>query len=74
MRQPVPMYRLTLSAEVFAMALLHSKPMAGRMATRRPDNKWDVFVTEITFNDIRKAAKPKEDLSNTVQRLLKVAA
>lgn len=66
-----PMFRLTLTAEAFASALLRSKPMAGRMAVRRPDNKWDVMVTEITFNDIRKAAKPGENFSDTVVRLIK---
>lgn len=70
----IKMYRLTLTAEAFALALLHSKPLAGRMAARRADNKWDVMITEITYGDLCKQAKPKENLSDTVVRLLKEGA
>ncbi len=64
-------YRLTLTAEAFALALLRSKPLAGRAAVRRPDNKWDVMVTTVTADDLRKQAKPKENLSDAVVRLLR---
>ncbi len=65
------MYRLTLTPEAFALALLRSKPLAGRMAVRRPDNNWDVMVTTVTYDDLRKQAKLKENLSDAVVRLLK---
>lgn len=68
---PMAMYRLTLTAEAFALALLRSKPLAGRIAQRRADNKWDVMVTETTFRDLLTKAQPEENLSDTVMRLLK---
>jgi hypothetical protein len=65
------MYRLTLTPEAFALALLHSKPMAGRMAVRRPDNRWDVMITVVTFESIKKFALPDENYSDTVVRAIK---
>jgi hypothetical protein len=68
------MYRLTLTPEAFALALMHSKPMAGRFAVRRPDNKWDVMITLVTQENIKAKAKPGENFSDTVVRTIKETA
>lgn len=66
------MYRLTLTPEAFALALMRSKPWAGRFAVRRSDNKWDVMVTVPTMEAIKTKAQPGENFSDTVVRVLKV--
>ena len=64
------MYRLTLAPEAFALALTRSKPVAGRMASLRPDGKWDVAVTAATADQLKQQAAPGENLSDTVMRIL----
>lgn len=68
---PSGMYRLTLTAEAFALAVLKSKPIAGVAAASRPDGKWDVIVSMATANQLRQQGEPKENLSDVVVRLLK---
>ena len=70
-QKPTPLFRLTLSAEAFALALTKSKPLAGKVAYSRPDGKWDVGVTPATADQLHQMAEPKENLSDTVLRILK---
>lgn len=65
------LYRLTLSAEAFALAVQRSKPVAGLVAFARTDGKWDVGVKMSTADTLKQQAEPGENLSDTVLRLLK---
>jgi hypothetical protein len=42
----------------------------GKCLVLRGDGKWDVFVTTATADTLKQMAEPKENLSDTVVRLL----
>jgi hypothetical protein len=68
--KPVPLFRLTLSVEAFTLALAKSKPLAGKVAYSRPDGRWDVGISVSAADQLMQMAEPKENLSDTVIRLL----
>lgn len=68
------LYRLTLTAEAFALALQHSKPIAGVQALTRADGKWDTFVSLATADQLNQHRLEGEHLTDVVVRLLKKAA
>lgn len=68
-----PLYRLTLVPD--AMAALVSwldarKRGAGLIATLRADGKYDVAITYGLLDQLQTAALPKENLSDTVLRIM----
>lgn len=65
------MYRLTLTAEAFALALQYAENFAGKAAFLRPDGKWDVAVTTAAMKTLQAYAAPKENFSDTVVRIYK---
>lgn len=65
-----PLFRLTLTAKAFALAKAHSKPLSGVAVVPRKDGKVDVAITLATANTLFQMAEPKENLSDTVIRLL----
>jgi hypothetical protein len=66
-----PTYRLTLSAEAFALAIVRSKPIAGALAPHRLDGKWDVMVSPATADLLNQQRLEGESRSDVVVRLLK---
>lgn len=60
------LYRLTLSAEAFELwcKTKHS------IASIRPDGKWEVAITYGLLDQLQTAALPKENLSDTVLRIM----
>lgn len=64
------MYRLTLAHEVVALAIAAKSPIMGKCLVLRNDGKWDVFVTTATADTLKQMAESKENLSDTVVRLL----
>jgi hypothetical protein len=69
-----PLYRLTLTAEAFALAVLRSKPIAGVQAVARCDGKWDVMVSTATADQLNQNRLEGEHLTDVVVRLLKEPA
>jgi hypothetical protein len=65
-----PKYRLTLSAEAFALAVGKKSPLAGEMAFHRPDGRWDIAISMAIAEQLVESALPKENLSDTVIRTL----
>jgi len=65
------MYRLTLSPEAFAMAILNSGTISGYVAYSRLDGQWDVMVAPDTAAELNKQRKDGEHLTNVVERILK---
>lgn len=63
-------YRLTLSPEAFALAVGKKSPLAGEVAFRRPDGKWNVAISMAIAEQLVESALPKENLSDTVIRTL----
>jgi hypothetical protein len=72
-KKPTPLFRLTLSAEAFVLAITKSKPLAGKAASARPDGKWDVFISVSAADQLMQMSEPKENLSDTVVRILSKA-
>ncbi len=66
-----PAYRLTLSAEAFALAVLNSGTISGYNAVPRLDGQWDVMVALETANELQKQRKDGEHLTDVVERILK---
>ena len=64
-------YRLTLSAEAFALAVLNSGTISGYVAYSRLDGQWDVMVSPKTADDLNKQRKDGEHLTDVVERTLK---
>lgn len=67
------LYRLTLTAEAFALAVAKSAPIAGFMAFARFDGKWDVMVSTATADTLNQQRLRGEHLTDVVVRLLKGA-
>jgi hypothetical protein len=65
------LYRLTLTAEAFALAVAKSKPIAGIMAFARKDGKWDVMVSPATADQLEQLKQDGEHKWDVVVRLLK---
>ncbi len=65
------MYRLTLSAEAFALAVLNSGEISGFVAYPRLDGQWDVMVKPEVAADLNKQRKDGEHLTDVVERILK---
>jgi hypothetical protein len=63
-------YRLTLSHEAVTLAIAAKSPIMGKCLVLRGDGKWDVFVTQATADTLKQMAETKENLSDTVVRLL----
>ena len=68
------LYRLTLTAEAFALAVAKSKPVAGCMAFHRTDGKWDVMVTTAVADQLNQLKEEGEHKWDVVVRLLKEKA
>lgn len=64
------MCRLTLAQPALVLAMTKSSPLAGEMHLKRPDGKWDVGVSFGIFKNLQESALPKENLSDTVLRIL----
>lgn len=64
-------YRLTLSANAFALAVLKSKPISGYVAYPRIDGQWDIMVSPATADQLQQQRLDGEHLSDVVERLLK---
>ena len=64
------MYRLTLSAEAFALAVLNSGDIAGFHAVSRLDGQWDVMVATETAKKLQAQRQDGEHLTNVVERTL----
>lgn len=71
-KQKPPLYRLTLTKEALAAAVLgHSKSLfRPTMAIIRPDGRIDVGITHGLLDQLQTAALPKENLSDTVLRIM----
>ncbi len=63
-------YRLTLTAKVFARAVLKSKPISGYVAYSRIDGQWDVMVSPATADQLQQQRLDGEHLTDVVERLL----
>jgi hypothetical protein len=66
-----PLYRLTLTAEAFVLAVQRSKPIAGVSAVARVDGGWDVMVTMATADQLNQHRLEGEHLTDVVVRLLR---
>ena len=64
-------YRLTLSAEAFALAVLNSGTISGYQALARMDGQWDVMVAPETAKELQAQRKDGEHLTDVVERILK---
>ncbi len=64
------MYRLTLSAEAFALAIFKSVPISGYVAYPRLDGQWDVMVSPATADQLQQQREEGEHLTDVVVRLL----
>ena len=70
MKNPPPaMYLLTLSDKAFQL-FITTMTKSGKFAILRPDGKWDVGISFNTLDQLKTAALPKENLSDTVVRLM----
>lgn len=67
------LYRLTLTAQAFAVATVKytGKPFF-KAAIERPDGKWDCAISMSLADQLQTAALPKENLSDTVIRIMSV--
>ncbi len=64
-------YRLTLSAEAFALAVLNSGEIAGYTAVSRCDGQWDVMVKPGVAEQLNAQRQKGEHLTDVVERTLK---
>ncbi len=62
-----PLYRLTLSRK--ALQLL-ADAFSVKAASPRDDGKWDVAISQSLRDQLQTASLPKENLSDTVERIL----
>lgn len=67
-------FRLTLSAKAFSLAIAAKSKWAGFCANLREDGKWDVCITIATAHLLQQICEPHENLSDTVVRILSPAA
>ena len=65
---PPPFYRITLSRAAFNLFATRAKRM--HVAVERNDGKIDLGVSFNTLDQLRTAALPKENLSDTIIRLM----
>lgn len=66
-----PMYRLTLAPDAFAAVAGAVKgPISLKAAIHRPDGKWDCAITFSLLDQLKTAAFPEENLSDTVLRIM----
>lgn len=65
------LYRLTLSAEAFALVAADIKgPIRSKAMMQRPDGKWDIAISYGLLDQLKTAALPQENLSDTVLRIM----
>jgi hypothetical protein len=65
---PPALYRLTLARPAFNLFAARVKRV--HVAYERPDGKIDVGISYNTWDQIKTAAKPNENLSDTVVRIM----
>lgn len=68
-----PMYRLTLKSNAvvaFSQLMCRQKPPRVGIGVSRPDGKYDVAITPSLMDQLQTAALPKENLSDTVLRIM----
>ncbi len=65
-KQKPPLYRLTVTHDAFSALLSMAKPVG---AMRRADGKFDVGISFSLLDQLKTAALPQENLSNTVLRI-----
>jgi len=65
------MYRLTLTAQAFALVVLKSKPLSGYQAFARIDGKWDVMISPSAADQLQQQRMEGEHLTDVVERILK---
>jgi hypothetical protein len=65
------LYRLTLTAEAFALAVAKGSPMAGYQAIARTDGKWDCVVSPSIGDQLEQMKEEGEHKWDVVVRLLK---
>lgn len=63
-----PVYRLTLTAEVFALVVSTAK-LKPRMAVLRQDGKWDCAIPLSVIDLIKTEALPDENWNDTIKRM-----
>jgi hypothetical protein len=68
---PKGVFRLTLTRKALGLARLrHSKPITDGIIVVRPDGRFDVFIKSAAANLLRQLSEPKENLSDTLVRIL----
>lgn len=66
-------YRLTLAPEAFtAVASVIKGQIPVKAAFQRPDGKWDCAISFSLLDQLKTAALPKENLSDTVLRIMAI--
>lgn len=65
-------YRLTLTASAFALAVAKGGPITGFAAFPRFDGKWDVMVSSATGDQLNQQRLDGEHLTDVVTRILGV--
>lgn len=70
-KQKPPLYRLTLSREAFFAAANAQRIFRPQLPFDRQDGKVDVAIPHSMLDQLQTAALPKENLSDTVLRILK---
>lgn len=67
-------YRLTLkpdALQAFSLLMSTQKPPRVGIGVTRPDGRYDVAVSQGLFDQLQTAALPKENLSDTLVRIVK---
>lgn len=76
-KQKPPPYRLTLKDEAavkaFAQLMARMKVSRPTVGISRPDGKYDVAISHSLLDQLQTSALPKENLSDTVLRIMAVA-
>lgn len=67
-----PLYRLTLSRTAYFAAAEVKRIFKPQIPFERQDSKVDVGISHNTLDQLQTAALPKENLSDTVLRILSV--
>lgn len=69
---PKGLYRLTLTAEAFALAVSKNSIYAGVMALKRKDGRWDAMVPMVAAGFLIQLREEGEHLTDVVVRHLTV--
>lgn len=68
--QQPPLYRLTLSRAAYFASAEAKRIFKPQVPFERSDGKVDVGIPHSTLDQLQTAARPKENLSDTVLRIL----